>query len=501
MAVDFILPDLGEGIQEAEILKILVSEGQAVKEDQPIFEVETDKAVVEIPSPHAGTIEKVHVTVGEMVTVGSAMVSYNLGQEKAASSATKSQSAAAESKADAAAEKAAATSSSKSEKGATTNNAIPTNAGSASAKSASAAPANSGNGKSTVTPAQSHVFAEGQPVPCAPATRRLARELGVDLRLIKGSGPGNRVLNEDVTGFAAGGGNAPPSKSISTGTNGQKPAVVKEAPLSLSAKYGSAGESESARGSHDFGQMAAQPVDLPDFSKFGPVERIPLKSLRRKIAINMTQAWTHIPHVTICDEVDVTELDALRARYETMVKEMGGRLTLTVFMLKALVSGLKKYPQFNSSLDEKTGEIVFKHYYNMGVAVATDRGLIVPVIKDVDKKSIVELSSELADIAEKTRSGKIELERLHGGTFTVTNIGSIGGTSMSPMINFPEAAILGMARAALKPVVRDGNIVVRLILPLALAFDHRIADGAEAAYFVQHIVKKLQEPFTFVLEA
>jgi pyruvate dehydrogenase E2 component (dihydrolipoamide acetyltransferase) len=487
MAVDFILPDLGEGIQEAEILKILVSEGQAVKEDQPIFEVETDKAVVEIPSPHAGTIEKVHVKVGEMVTVGSAMVSYNVGQEKAAStssSATKSE-ATAESKGNAQAEKAAATSSAKTDKG---------------AAPASTSTTNSGNGKSTVSQAQSQIFAEGQPVPCAPATRRLARELGVDLRLIKGSGPGNRVLNEDVTGFAAGGGNRSEVKSAA-GTNGQKPAAAKEAPLSLSAKYGSAGESESARSSHDFGQMAAQPVDLPDFSKFGTVERIPLKSLRRKIAINMTQAWTHIPHVTICDEVDVTELDALRARYESMVKEMGGRLTLTVFMLKALVSGLKKYPQFNASLDEKTGEIVFKHYYNLGVAVATERGLIVPVLKDVDKKSIVELSAELAEIAEKTRSGKIELDRLHGGTFTVTNIGSIGGTSMSPMINFPEAAILGMARAALKPVVREGNIVARLILPLALSFDHRIADGAEAAYFVQHIVKKLQEPFTFVLEA
>jgi pyruvate dehydrogenase E2 component (dihydrolipoamide acetyltransferase) len=269
----------------------------------------------------------------------------------------------------------------------------------------------------------------------------------------------------------------------------------------LANKYGNANESESTSGAHDFGQMAAQAVDLPDFSKFGTVERIPLKSLRRKIAINMTQAWTHIPHVTICDEVDVTELDALRARYEDLVKEHGGRLTLTVFMLKALASALKKYPQFNASLDEKSGEIVFKQFYNIGVAVATERGLIVPVIKQVDQKTMIELASELADIADKTRSGKIELERLQGGTFTVTNIGSIGGTSMSPMVNFPEAAILGMAKAALKPVVHEGNIVARLILPLALSFDHRIADGAEAAYFVQHVVKKLREPFTFVLEA
>ena len=169
--------------------------------------------------------------------------------------------------------------------------------------------------------------------------------------------------------------------------------------------------------------------------------------------------------------------------------------------LKAVVSALKKYPQFNASLDEKTSEIVFKHYYNIGIAVATDRGLIVPVIKDVDKKGIVELSAELAEIAEKTRAGKIELERLQGGTFTITNIGAIGGTGAVPMINFPECAILAMARAALKPVVRNGNIEPGLILPLSMSFDHRIADGAEAAFFVQHIVKMLQEPFTFILEA
>jgi pyruvate dehydrogenase E2 component (dihydrolipoamide acetyltransferase) len=247
--------------------------------------------------------------------------------------------------------------------------------------------------------------------------------------------------------------------------------------------------------------MTAQPFELPDFAKFGATERIPLKSLRRKIAMSMTQSWTHIPHVTTFDEADVTELDTLRARYEADVKKKGGKLTLTVLTLKAVVSALKKYPQFNASLDEKTSEIVFKHYYNIGIAVATERGLIVPVIKDVDKKGIVELSAELAEIAEKTRAGKIELERLQGGTFTITNIGAIGGTGAVPMVNFPECAILAMARATLKPVVKDGNIQPGLILPLSMSFDHRIADGAEAAFFVQHIVKMLQEPFTFILEA
>jgi len=177
------------------------------------------------------------------------------------------------------------------------------------------------------------------------------------------------------------------------------------------------------------------------------------------------------------------------------------RPTLTVFTIKALASALKLYPQFNSSLDENTGEIIIKHYYNIGVAVATDRGLIVPVIKNVDQKSFYDIAVELADIAAKTRAGKIELERLQGGTFTLTNIGAIGGTSMSPMVNFPEAAILGMARASQKPIVKDGQIAIGTILPLAMSFDHRLADGAEAAYFVQHVVKLLEDPFKFVLEA
>jgi pyruvate dehydrogenase E2 component (dihydrolipoamide acetyltransferase) len=330
---------------------------------------------------------------------------------------------------------------------------------------------------------------------------------------VVGTGPANRVLNEDVKNYAEHGDNGASHGKSSSGNgstagNPTGGAVVSDASgaaaqskaqRSLAEKYGQ-GEGDRG-GKSDFSQMTAQPFELPDFAKFGATERIPLKSLRRKIAMSMTQSWTHIPHVTTFDEADITEIDRLRARYEDDVKKKGGKLTLTVLTLKAVVSALKKYPQFNASLDEKTSEIVFKHYYNIGIAVATERGLIVPVIKDVDKKGIVELSAELAEIAEKTRAGKIELERLQGGTFTITNIGAIGGTGAVPMINFPECAILAMARAALKPVVKNGNIEPGLILPLSMSFDHRIADGAEAAFFVQHIVKMLQEPFTFILEA
>jgi pyruvate dehydrogenase E2 component (dihydrolipoamide acetyltransferase) len=473
MSNEFILPDLGEGIHEAEVLAVRVAEGDQVKEDQPILEVETDKAVVEIPCPVNGVIEKIHVKVGEVVKVGMVMVTF--GGTGAGAAPKKETAASKEKTAD--------------------GPSIPAAPPPPLATAVAAAPA-SGNGKATL--AAPHHHAVG-PVPAAPATRRLARELNLDLRMIRGSGPSGRVTKEDVRAFAAGSLEGTISGAASqTHPIESKISVAPQAVQSLSTKYGeSGGKAAPLAGAG----MGASAVDMPDFAKFGPVERVPLKGIRRKIAENMMQSWTHIPHVTTMDEADVTALDALRARYENEVKQHGGRLTLTVFALKAIASGLKKFPQFNASLDEKTGELIFKHYYNIGVAVATERGLIVPVIRNVDQKSIIELSKELAELSEKTKAGKVELDRLQGGTFTLTNIGAIGGTNMVPMINHPEAAILGMARATQKPVVHNGNIEVGLIMPLALSFDHRIADGAEAAYFVQHVVKRLQEPFTFLLEA
>jgi pyruvate dehydrogenase E2 component (dihydrolipoamide acetyltransferase) len=474
MGTDFILPDLGEGIHEAEVLNVMVEEGATVAEDQPILEVETDKAVVEIPSPHAGTIAKVHVKPGQVVTVGSVMVSFTLEAPVVKAKGGKAAAAAA------GAEQAGA----EKMKSEGRNGAVPHSNGKA------------GTAKQAPAEHRELVHSDG-PVPAAPATRRLARELGIDLRLVRGSGRHNRVMDADVKNFAATGGNA--TDSGERGTNGGSSLPAAKPEPTLAAKYGHG--SEEKGGPADFGVLSSQPIDLPDFSKYGPTEIIPLKSLRRKIAINMAQSWSHVPHVTTFDEADVTEMDALRAKYEGLVKSKGGRLTLTVMTIKAVVSALKKYPQFNASLNEKTSEVIFKHYYNIGIAVATERGLIVPVIKDADKKSIIELSAELSEIAEKTRAGKIELDRLQGGTFTITNIGAIGGTGAMPMVNYPECAILAMARAALKPVVKNGNIEPALILPLSMSFDHRIADGAEAAYFVQHIVKMLQEPFTFILEA
>lgn len=454
MAVEFKLPDLGEGIHEAVMISIKFKEGDIVKEDDVLFEVETDKAMVEIPSPYGGPIEKLHVQEGETVHVGNTMVTFAGGEASAKPAQEK-----VEEKVPAMAQAATTTS-------ARTNN-------------------NQG---------QTVVHDRSRPVPAAPAVRRLARELGIDLHNVGGSGKGGRVLKEDVTAFAAGTLESSMTAPQPT-TTGVSEQYQKEEQLTLQERYGSAGATASS-------PFSVEAIPLPNFDKYGTTERIPLKSIRRKIAENMMQSWTRIPHVTTFDEADITSLNQkLKEHEERFAKANdGARLTITSLTIKAVVSALKKYPQFNASLDEQSGEIVFKNFYNIGIAVATERGLIVPVIHNADKKSLVEIAKELQDIATKTRAGKIELDRLQGGTFTITNIGAIGGTNMSPMINHPEAAILGMARAADKPVVRNGEIVVGTIMPLALSFDHRLGDGAEAAYFVQHIIKLLSDPFNFLLE-
>jgi pyruvate dehydrogenase E2 component (dihydrolipoamide acetyltransferase) len=461
MAVEFKLPDLGEGIHEAEILAVKVKPGQDIREDEPLFEVETDKAVVEIPSPYTGKVEKVLVKAGDIITVGSVMISFITGAEDKQSAQVVEK--------EAAAVPAKTAAGSKKEATVSADTRVNQNAG------------------------------EG-PVPASPATRRLARELGFDLRQITATGSGGRVLKDDVRAFAAKSLEPMVSSALAFG---KKEETQLDKPVSLNEKYGGGKESGSAVAEPTALNSAngPSPVALPDFAKYGPVERVLLRSIRRKTAESMARSWAHIPHVTHCDEAELTNLEAARAKLETELKKQGGRLTFTTFVLKAVASALKKYPQFNASLDEARGEIVFKHYYNIGVAVATERGLIVPVIRDVDKKGIVELTLELNELAEKTRLGKIEVERLQGGTFTVTNVGAIGGTSMSPMINFPEAAILGMARAQQKPVVKNGEIAIGIIMPFALSFDHRIADGAEAAYFMRHIVSRLEEPYNFLLEA
>jgi len=418
MARQFRLPDLGEGITEGAVLKVLIHPGDTVTEDQPLLEIETDKAAIEIPSPYAGRISQVHVREGDTVHVGTVLVSFDDGDAVQ----------------------------------------WDTN---------SPAPADTATFRAHARLASRRVLA-------TPATRRRARELGVDLRELTGSGPDGRVTADDVAALGrrihqtAAPSAEPRSQDVSAGTS----------PLLHSV----------------------EPPPLPDFAQWGPVERVPLPPLRRRIAARMTLAYVLIPHVSHFDRADITALDALRRKH-LQSGEHDAHLTLTAFVLKAAVAALKRYPQFNASVDPQRGEAIMKHYFHLGVAVDTNRGLIVPVLRDVDRKSIWELATEIADLAARTRAGTITVEDLRGGTFTITNIGSLGGTGMVPLINYPEVAILGLARARQEPLVHDGAIVPRLILPLTLTFDHRIADGADAARCLSDIVRDLEDPDRLLLDA
>jgi pyruvate dehydrogenase E2 component (dihydrolipoamide acetyltransferase) len=322
--------------------------------------------------------------------------------------------------------------------------------------------------------AQAPVVTTG-PVPATPATRRLARELGVDLRAVRGTGPGGRVTDDDVRGFG-GGARRTAGAQVDGGAPERAP-VAK--PLST---------------------VGVEPPPLPRFEQWGPVERQPLSHLRRTIAERMTLSATLIPHVTHFDRADITELDAIIRRNVEPARERGLTLTLTSFLLKAAALALQEHPQFNASLDPAAGELIVKRYCHLGVAVAAERGLIVPVIRDVDQKPIVEVQRELAALAQRVREGKATLEDLRGGTFTITNIGALGGTGAIPIINYPEVAILGVARGREEPVVHDGKIVPRMLLPISLTFDHRVADGADGARFAAAIVRRLERPEQLLLE-
>ncbi|MCK5418520.1 MAG: 2-oxo acid dehydrogenase subunit E2, partial [Desulfobacterales bacterium] len=375
MARSFKLPDLGEGVHEGEVLAVHVSVGQEVKEGDIILEVETDKAAVEIPSPFTGTVSEVLVKPGDTVKVGDVMMTFSNGEEAEVVDVQKPEEMPAEA---AETEKVVSLTEAGKRKG---------------------------------------------PVPASPATRRLARELGVDLHRVTPTGSGGLVSADDVRAFADTGKEMVEAPAAAEVIPAEAPALTIPSPT------------------------------LPDFSKWGPVERVPFRSIRRATAKQMVIAWSQIPHVTSQDEVDITKLETFRQKHKAEIEAEGGRLTMTVFALKAVATALKTYPQFNATLDVEAGEIVIKNYYHIGVAVSTDNGLIVPVVRDVDRKSIKELAVEIQDIVQKTRSRKISRDDLQGGTFTITNAGAMGGGYFAPIINFPEVAILGMGQGRLQPAV------------------------------------------------
>jgi len=430
---EFRLPDLGEGIHEGEIIKWHVQVGDLVKADDPLVDVETDKAAVTIPSPVGGRIVRVGGNVGDTVTVGAVIAVID-------ATATETRGA--------------------------------PEAGPPTPLVAEAVP-----GK----PAE-------RPVPAAPATRRLARELGVDLRLVSPTGPDGRVTAEDVRRFAEGR-QAPAAP----------PQPMRPAPAHAPAEAERAEIQATARAATAIPYLELAP--LPDFAQWGPVDRQPLRSIRRKVAYKMVTSKILAPHVAHMDEADVTLLEEFRHREnERRRGQIGAHLTLLAFVIKAVTAGLRATPALNASLDPFKDEIIYKKYYNIGIAVDTGKGLVVPVLRDTDRKSIVAISSAVEDLAKRARDGTIEVSDLQGGTFTITNVGPIGGTALIPAVNYPEVAILGMGRVQEKPVVRDGQIVIRKMLPLTLSFDHRVADGADAARFVSEMVRELSDPNLLLLE-
>jgi pyruvate dehydrogenase E2 component (dihydrolipoamide acetyltransferase) len=297
---------------------------------------------------------------------------------------------------------------------------------------------------------------EGPAAPAAPSVRRLARELGVDIRRVQGSGPEGRVSSEDVQAF------------------------VRSA---LSAPQGATGKA----------------APLPDFTKWGEVERKPMSNIRRKTAEHLSQAWNAIPHVTQHDRADITALEALRKQYAAQAEKAGGKLTMTAIALKIVAAALRKFPQFNASIDVARNELVYRKSVHVGVAVDTDRGLLVPVIRDADTRGIFELAADLAKASEKARSGKLSLDEMQGGGFTITNLGGIGGTSFTPIVNWPEVAILGISRASHEPVFNGSQFEPRLMLPLSLSYDHRVIDGADAARFLRWVAEAFEQPFLLAL--
>jgi pyruvate dehydrogenase E2 component (dihydrolipoamide acetyltransferase) len=434
MAREFKLPDLGEGVHEGEIIHVLVAEGDHVEEDQSILEVETDKAAVEIPSPYEGAVTKIYVSEGDLVRVGDSLIAF--GDVAGAEEESEPQPEP-EPEPEKEEEKEA---------------------------EAEAEPVERREG----------------PVPASPATRRLARELAVDLHRVPGSGPGGRVTSEDVRAFAERGEEAPEEKAVPP----DEEAPEKRPP--------------SVEGVSPMRPSAIPIPELPDFGHWGAVKRIPLRSVRRATARHMALAWSQIPHVSHQDVADITELEAFRQQHRDEIAEQGGSLSLTVFVMKAAVAALKAHPRFNASLDAESEELILKNYYHIGVAVDTERGLLVPVIRDVDRKSIAELSVELKELVMRTRDGEATLEEMQGGSFTITNPGPLGGAAFAPIINYPEVAILGMARARWQAVVlgqgEGAKIGPRFLLPLVLAFDHRVVDGADAARFTSLLIDILKDP-------
>ncbi|MCC6488060.1 MAG: 2-oxo acid dehydrogenase subunit E2 [Candidatus Hydrogenedentes bacterium] len=455
MSKEFKLPVLAENVDKVTVTRVFVAVGDEVAMDQPVLEIETDKAAAEVPSTVSGTVTEIRAREGAPLRVGDVVL------------VVKDNGAAAPVKAPAKKEEPV-----KAAKPAPAPlRTVPPVAPTAPKTMDAPAPAPVSAEVETEeaealedesTEEAAHVRRPaGSPVAAAPSVRRLAREIGVDISEVPGSGPQGRISMDDVKAY---------SRRVNTDVRGA-----------------SAG-------------MVAVSVPLPDFGRWGETERIAMNSVRRRTAENMAGSWTTVPHVTQFDKVDITDLERMRKQYGKRVEAAGGKLTATAIIVKVLAAALKKFPQFNASIDMANNEIIYKKFYNIGVAVDTDRGLLVPVIHNVDQKNIVEIAVELNGLAERARERKSKLEEMQGGTFTVSNLGGIGGTAFTPIVNPPEVAILGISRASVEPKFVDGAFVPRTMLPLALSYDHRVIDGADGARFLRWVIEMLEQPFLLFLE-
>ncbi len=421
MPVQFALPDLGENIESGDVIRILVDVGDRLAEDQTVIELETDKAVIEVPSSIDGTITEILVQQGDTIAVGQPI----LAVETAAAAAPVAEEA--------------------------PPAPVPVEEPAPTPMPQAVAP--------VVEEAPPEPTSTDDPVPAAPSTRRLAREIGVDIAQVQGTGPGGRISIDDVKAH---------SKKL-----------------------------HAARAT---GTAPAAAAPLPDFSQWGAVERQPVTKVREITAERLAQAWATIPQVTQFDKADMTSLEKWRAAYGKKAEAAGGKLTPTAILIKVLGIALKVFPQFNASIDMAQREVVYKHYFHIGIAVDTPHGLLVPVVRDVDQKNIIELAVELSELAQKTRERKIGPADMQGGSMTISNVGTMGGTAFTPIVNPPEVAILGVARSQVEPTYIDGQLQPRTLLPLSLSYDHRLIDGADGARFLRWVCTALEDPFIALLE-
>lgn len=455
---EFKIPPLGENITTANITKVLVKAGDKVETDQIVLEIETDKATVEIPTEVGGVVKEVKVKEGDKAAVGQVAFVIENGELRIENSESQTLPAGRQIQN----EKSQPITNNQS---LITGNQPPITENEQSSIPSPIDLVHHLPKVITVPKDISKVV-----VPAAPSVRRFAREIGVDISLVRGSGSSGRISIEDVKTYAK-----TLNEQIQTWRPGQQ-------------------------GGFTSGGAGVVRESLPDFSKWGAVDRQPMSNIRKKTAEHLSYSWTTVPHVTQFDKADITELENLRKQFGKKVIEAGGKLTITAILLKVIASAFKVFPQFNTSVDMEKSEIIYKKFVNVGVAVDTDRGLLVPVIRDVDKKNIIQLSIELQEMSKKARDKKLSLEEMQEGCFTISNLGGIGGTYFTPIVNSPEVAILGVSKSSYEPVYINEKFEPRLIMPLSLSYDHRIIDGADGIRFLRWVVNALENPFLLSLE-